>query len=109
MIWAREIVVRVEYRHCPNLTIIDTPGLIAAAPGKQHESVQTAAKAAEDLVREKLKQKELIVLCLEDSSDWAHVSGSKSFARLAVGLALPTANVICRQRRDGSSCQRTPI
>jgi len=24
--WAKEIVVRIEYRACPNLTIIDTPG-----------------------------------------------------------------------------------
>lgn len=24
--WAKEIVVRIEYRFCPNLTIIDTPG-----------------------------------------------------------------------------------
>ncbi len=23
---AKEIVVRMEYKHCPNLTIIDTPG-----------------------------------------------------------------------------------
>ena len=25
--WSREIVVRIEYKHCPNLTIIDTPGM----------------------------------------------------------------------------------
>ena len=24
--WAKEIVVRIEYKYCPNLTIIDTPG-----------------------------------------------------------------------------------
>jgi hypothetical protein len=24
--WAKEIVVRIEYKFCPNLTIIDTPG-----------------------------------------------------------------------------------
>ncbi len=24
--WGKEIVVRVEYKYCPNLTIIDTPG-----------------------------------------------------------------------------------
>jgi hypothetical protein len=27
---SREIVVRMEYKHCPNLTIIDTPGTIGA-------------------------------------------------------------------------------
>ena len=25
---AREIVMRVEYRHCPNLVLVDTPGLV---------------------------------------------------------------------------------
>ena len=25
---AREIVIRVEYRHCPNLVLVDTPGLV---------------------------------------------------------------------------------
>ena len=24
--WAKEIVVKIEYKYCPNLTIIDTPG-----------------------------------------------------------------------------------
>jgi hypothetical protein len=27
--WAKDIVVKIEYKYCPNLTIIDTPGLIA--------------------------------------------------------------------------------
>ena len=26
--WAKEIVVKIEYKFCPNLTIIDTPGEI---------------------------------------------------------------------------------
>ena len=26
--WQREIVVKIEYKFCPNLTIIDTPGKI---------------------------------------------------------------------------------
>ena len=25
--WAKEIVVKIEYKFCPNLTIIDTPGM----------------------------------------------------------------------------------
>lgn len=25
--------MRMEYKHCPNLTIIDTPGAIGAGPG----------------------------------------------------------------------------
>ncbi len=24
--WSKEIVVKIEYKYCPNLTIIDTPG-----------------------------------------------------------------------------------
>lgn len=38
--WAKEIVVKIEYKYCPNLTIIDTPGLIAAAPGKKNQALQ---------------------------------------------------------------------
>ena len=31
--WAKEIVVKIEYKFCPNLTIIDTPGKqLAACP-----------------------------------------------------------------------------
>ena len=25
--WSKEIVVKIEYKYCPNLTIIDTPGV----------------------------------------------------------------------------------
>lgn len=28
--WAKEIVVKIEYKFCPNLTIIDTPGGLSA-------------------------------------------------------------------------------
>lgn len=38
--WAKEIVVKIEYKYCPNLTIIDTPGLIAAAPGRKNHLLQ---------------------------------------------------------------------
>jgi hypothetical protein len=31
--WAKEIVVRIEYKFCPNLTIIDTPGGCRGAGG----------------------------------------------------------------------------
>ncbi|KAI8025770.1 Dynamin-like protein ARC5 [Camellia lanceoleosa] len=37
---AKEIIIRVEYKYCPNLTIIDTPGLIAPAPGRKNRSLQ---------------------------------------------------------------------
>lgn len=37
---AKEIIIRVEYKYCPNLTIIDTPGLIAPAPGPKNRALQ---------------------------------------------------------------------
>ena len=30
--WAKEIVVKIEYKFCPNLTIIDTPGALPWTP-----------------------------------------------------------------------------
>jgi hypothetical protein len=68
--WAKEIVVRIEYKYCPNLTIIDTPGLISAAPGRKNAGLQTAARQVEAMVRQKMAQREYILLCLEDTSDW---------------------------------------
>jgi hypothetical protein len=41
-------VVKIEYKYCPNLTIIDTPGLISAAPGRKGGSMQAASRAVED-------------------------------------------------------------
>lgn len=29
--WAKEIIVRIEYKYCPNLSIIDTPGALPSA------------------------------------------------------------------------------
>ncbi|KAI8476585.1 MAG: P-loop containing nucleoside triphosphate hydrolase protein [Monoraphidium minutum] len=68
--WAKEIVVRIEYKFCPNLTIIDTPGLISPAPGRKHTMLQTAAKQVEAMVLSKMAQREYIIMCLEDTSDW---------------------------------------
>uniref|UniRef100_A0A383VV88 Dynamin-type G domain-containing protein n=1 Tax=Tetradesmus obliquus TaxID=3088 RepID=A0A383VV88_TETOB len=68
--WSKEIVVRIEYKYSPNLTIIDTPGLISAAPGKKNTALQQAANAVETMVTQKMMQQEYIILCLEDSSDW---------------------------------------
>ncbi|KAL2609364.1 hypothetical protein R1flu_027937 [Riccia fluitans] len=72
--WAKEIVVKIEYKFCPNLTIIDTPGLISAAPGRKNISLQSQARAVEALVRSKIQQKEFIILCLEDCSDWSNAT-----------------------------------
>ncbi|KAL9329135.1 hypothetical protein ACSQ67_004138 [Phaseolus vulgaris] len=71
---AKEIIIRVEYKYCPNLTIIDTPGLIAPAPGRRNRHLQAQARAVEALVRAKMQHKEFIILCLEDCSDWSNAT-----------------------------------
>nr|XP_011465589.1 PREDICTED: dynamin-like protein ARC5 isoform X1 [Fragaria vesca subsp. vesca] len=71
---AKEIIIRVDYKYCPNLTIIDTPGLIAPAPGPKNRALQVQARAVEALVRAKMQHKELIILCLEDCSDWSNAT-----------------------------------
>ncbi|KAK3268569.1 hypothetical protein CYMTET_22934 [Cymbomonas tetramitiformis] len=73
--WAKEIVVKIEYKYCPNLTIIDTPGLISA-PNKSRAvtPLQASARAVEKLVKSKMENKDYIILCLEDSSDWSNAS-----------------------------------
>lgn len=37
---SKEIIIRIEYKHCPNLTIIDTPGLVAPAPARKNRALQ---------------------------------------------------------------------
>ncbi|XP_021280384.1 dynamin-like protein ARC5 [Herrania umbratica] len=69
---AKEIIIKVKYKHCPNLTIIDTPGLIAPAPARKNRALQSQARAVEALVRTKMQHKEFIILCLEDCSDWSN-------------------------------------
>lgn len=71
---AKEIIIRVEYKYCPNLTIIDTPGLVAPAPGRKNRALQSQARAVESLVRAKMQHKEFIILCLEDCSDWSNAT-----------------------------------
>ncbi|KAK7368773.1 hypothetical protein VNO80_10803 [Phaseolus coccineus] len=71
---SKEIIIRVEYKYCPNLTIIDTPGLIAPAPGRRNRHLQAQARAVEALVRAKMQHKEFIILCLEDCSDWSNAT-----------------------------------
>lgn len=70
----KEIIIKVEYKYCPNLTIIDTPGLIAPAPGRKNRALQGQARAVESLVRAKMQHKEFIILCLEDCSDWSNAT-----------------------------------
>lgn len=80
---SREINIRMEYRHCPNMILIDTPGLIAApkvgkdaqdgAAVSQQRALQAAAREAERLVVDKMRHcDDYIILCVEDTCDWKH-------------------------------------
>ncbi|KAH9607573.1 hypothetical protein KSS87_012939 [Heliosperma pusillum] len=71
---SKEIIIKVEYKYCPNLTIIDTPGLTAPAPARKNRAPQAQASAVESLVRAKMQHKEFIILCLEDCSDWSNAT-----------------------------------
>lgn len=71
---AKEIIIKVEFKYCPNLTIIDTPGLIAPAPGRKNRALQGQARAVESLVRAKMQHREFIILCLEDCNDWSNAT-----------------------------------
>ncbi|KAJ6798170.1 dynamin-like protein ARC5 isoform X1 [Iris pallida] len=70
----KEIIIKIEYKYCPNLTIIDTPGLTIPAPGRKNRVLQGQARAVESLVRAKMQHKEFIILCLEDGSDWSNAT-----------------------------------
>lgn len=72
---SRQICVRVEYRHCPNLTIIDTPGLIAAPPGKKHAALQAASRATEEIATALMRDGgDHIILCVDDVADWTNAT-----------------------------------
>ena len=52
--WSKEIVVRIQYKYCPNLTIVDTPGLsdsggadVAAAAAAAEQAAQARRVLAE--------------------------------------------------------------
>ena len=83
--WAKEVIVKVEYKFCPNLTIIDTPGLISAAPGRRNHGLQASARAVEAMVRAKIEQREFIILCLEDCNDWSNATTRRLVMQARVG------------------------
>ena len=77
----REINVRMEYKYCPNMILIDTPGLISAprlrkestvASNAQQRALLAAAREAERLVVSKMRCPDYIILCVEDTMDWKH-------------------------------------
>jgi len=79
----REINIRMEYKYCPNMILIDTPGLIAAprvprgrdsggGANMQQRALLQSAREAERLVVNKMKCQDYIILCVEDTMDWKH-------------------------------------
>mmetsp|Transcript_6346 Transcript_6346/g.14320 ORF Transcript_6346/g.14320 Transcript_6346/m.14320 type:complete len:993 (-) Transcript_6346:407-3385(-) len=76
----REINVRMEYKYCPNMILIDTPGLISAprvrkegtGANPQQRALLAAAREAERLVVSKMRCPDYIILCVEDTMDWKH-------------------------------------
>ena len=77
---ASEIIVRIEYKYCPNLLIIDTPGLLTPAGSANSAAAevddvldpQEAAQArqVEQLVKSKMASPEHIILCVEETNNW---------------------------------------
>ena len=66
------------HRYCPNMIVIDTPGLIHPPKGKQltpqQRALVQASKEAEELVLNKIKYDDYIILCVEDTTDWKHAT-----------------------------------
>ncbi|GBF91812.1 dynamin ARC5 [Raphidocelis subcapitata] len=87
LFWEREINVRIEYKFCPNLTIIDMPGLISPAPGRKNAQLQSAAKQVEAMVLAKMAQREYIILCLEDTSDWGNATTRRTVMQVDPALS----------------------
>ena len=75
---SKEINIRMEYRYCPNMIVIDTPGMLHPPKGKQltsqQRALQQAAREAEALVLSKIKCQDYIILCVEDTTDWKHAT-----------------------------------
>ncbi len=58
-------------------------GLIAAAPGRRNSQLQNSSKAVEGMVRQKMDQKEYILLCLEDTNDWSNATTRRLIMQVA--------------------------
>jgi hypothetical protein len=68
----------MEYRYCPNMIVIDTPGMIHPPKGKkltpQQRALAIASREAENLVLSKIRCQDYIILCVEDTTDWKHAT-----------------------------------
>lgn len=74
----REINIRMEYRFCPNMIVIDTPGMLHPPKGRnltpQQRALAQASREAEGLVLSKMRCQDYIILCVEDTTDWKHAT-----------------------------------
>ena len=74
----REINIRMEYKYCPNMIVIDTPGMLHPPKGKsltpQQRALAQASREAESLVLNKIRCQDYIILCVEDTTDWKHAT-----------------------------------
>ena len=75
---SREINIRMEYKYCPNMIVIDTPGMIHPPKGRQltpqQRALVQASREAEALVLSKIRCQDYIILCVEDTTDWKHAT-----------------------------------
>eukprot|EP00633_Aureoumbra_lagunensis_P007989 CAMPEP_0197318858 /NCGR_PEP_ID=MMETSP0891-20130614/52725_1 /TAXON_ID=44058 ORGANISM="Aureoumbra lagunensis, Strain CCMP1510" /NCGR_SAMPLE_ID=MMETSP0891 /ASSEMBLY_ACC=CAM_ASM_000534 /LENGTH=954 /DNA_ID=CAMNT_0042809499 /DNA_START=272 /DNA_END=3136 /DNA_ORIENTATION=- len=96
----KDIIVRVEYKYCPNLVLIDTPGLLSY-DNNENEHFEThqqsirrnndvlsdawsrQAAEATELALTKCRVKEYVLLCVEDSADWNVDSVARRLCRAA--------------------------
>ena len=60
-----------------NAVAVPPTGLISAAPGRRNAALQQSAKQVENMVRNKMEQREYIILCLEDSNDWSNATSRR--------------------------------
>lgn len=68
----------MEYKYSPNMIVIDTPGMIHAPKGRsltsQQRAIAQASREAENLILNKIKCEDYIILCVEDTTDWKHAT-----------------------------------
>jgi hypothetical protein len=100
-------VVKIEYKYCPNLTIIDTPGLISAPSKGRASPLQGQARAVEALVKQKMENRDYIILCLEDTSDWSNATTRNLVLEVRdAGSLSPLSPSLCS--RPSLSTHRSP-
>ena len=83
---SREINIRIEYKYCPNMIVIDTPGMLHAPTGssltQQQKILRLASEEAERLVFDKIRIQDYIILCVEDTTDWKHATTRNMVAKV---------------------------